>query len=134
MSDKPAIGFIGVGLMGHGMAANILKGGYSLTVMGNRNRAPVEDLLAHGATEVTSAREMAQRCDVICLCLPNSDLVEALMLGPDGIIENARPGLTVIGVAYLAATMAPLVIPSFRAMDRPGAARPVVLAEAPGTS
>ncbi|MCB0906798.1 MAG: MFS transporter [Nocardioidaceae bacterium] len=44
------------------------------------------------------------------------------------------PGLTVIGVAYLAATMAPLVIPSFRAMDRPGAARPVVLAEAPGTS
>jgi hypothetical protein len=40
----------------------------------------------------------------------------------------------VIGVAYLAATMAPLVIPSFRAMDRPGVARPVVLAEAPGTS
>jgi MFS family permease len=44
------------------------------------------------------------------------------------------PALMVIGVAYLAATMAPLVIPSFRAMDRPGVARPVVLAEAPGTS
>ncbi|MCB1332626.1 MAG: NAD(P)-dependent oxidoreductase [Roseivivax sp.] len=124
MSDKPAIGFIGVGLMGHGMAANILKGGYSLTVMGNRNRAPVEDLLAHGATEVTSAREMAQRCDVICLCLPNSDLVEALMLGPDGIIENARPGLTVIDSTTANPT-------STEALARQMAARGLHLVDAP---
>ena len=49
------IGFIGVGLMGHGMAKNIVEKGYPLTVMGHRNRAPVEDLLGRGASEAKIA-------------------------------------------------------------------------------
>ena len=60
VSDKPAIGFIGVGYMGHGMAANILKGGYDLRVKGNRNRAPVDDLVSRGAVEAASPRAMAE--------------------------------------------------------------------------
>ena len=59
MSDKPVVGFIGVGLMGHGMAKNILQGGYPLVIKANRNRGPVESLLGMGATEVQTAREMA---------------------------------------------------------------------------
>ena len=43
------IGFIGAGLMGHGMAKNIVEKGYPLTVLGHRNRAPIEDLLGRGA-------------------------------------------------------------------------------------
>ncbi len=73
------IGFIGVGLMGHGMAKNILEAGYSLTVLGNRNRAPVDDLVARGATEAASARELAQQSDIVFLCLPGAPQVEAVV-------------------------------------------------------
>ncbi len=96
MSGKPVIGFIGVGLMGHGMAKNILEGGYELWVKGNRNRAPVDDLVAKGAKEAASPREMAGVCDIIHLCLSNSAQVEGAMRGEDGILAGARPGLIVI--------------------------------------
>lgn len=98
MSDggKPVIGFMGVGLMGHGMAANILKAGYPLLVKGNRNRAPVEDLLASGAQEAATPREIAGRADIVQLCLPNSAAVEAAILGPDGLLAGGRAGLIVI--------------------------------------
>ena len=55
------IGFLGLGLMGHGMAKNIVEKGYPLTVLGHRNRAPVEDLVKRGAKEAKSAREKALR-------------------------------------------------------------------------
>lgn len=45
------IGFIGVGMMGHGIAKNLLLKGYSMIIRGHRNRAPVDDLVAQGATE-----------------------------------------------------------------------------------
>jgi 3-hydroxyisobutyrate dehydrogenase-like beta-hydroxyacid dehydrogenase len=51
MAQQERVGFIGVGLMGHGMARNIAEKGFPLTVMGHRNRAPVEDLVARGARE-----------------------------------------------------------------------------------
>lgn len=94
--DKPVIGFIGLGFMGHGMAKNILKGGYPLWVRGNRNRVPVDSLVAMGATEAASPADMAARCDIIHLCLSNSPQVEAVIGGPDGILVGARPGLVVI--------------------------------------
>ena len=53
MSNKPRIGFIGVGLMGHGMAKNILEAGYPLTIMGHKNRKPLTDLVKRGAKEAT---------------------------------------------------------------------------------
>lgn len=96
MNDKPVIGFIGVGLMGHGMAKNILKGGYPLWVKGHRNRTPVESLVSMGAREAASPREMAQACDIIHICLSNSPQVEAVVRGPDGILAGAREGLIVI--------------------------------------
>ena len=95
-TDRPAIGFIGVGWMGHGMAANILEGGYPLRIKGNRNREPVEDLVARGATEAASPREMAEGCEIVHLCLSNSPQVEAVMRGPDGILASGREGLVVI--------------------------------------
>lgn len=96
MTDKPVIGFIGVGFMGHGMAKNILKGGYDLWVKGNRNRAPVESLVGMGAKEAATAKEMAENCDVIHICLSNSPQVEAVFYGDDGLLAGARDGLTVI--------------------------------------
>ena len=96
MSDKPVIGFIGVGLMGHGMAKNILKGGYDLWIKGNVNREPVDSLVGMGAKEAASPKEMAEACDIIHICLSNSPQVEAVIRGPDGILAGAREGLIVI--------------------------------------
>ncbi|WP_425072835.1 NAD(P)-dependent oxidoreductase [Sagittula sp. S175] len=96
MTDKPIIGFIGLGYMGHGMAKNLVEKGYTVFVKGNRNRTPVDSLVAKGATEVATAREMAERCDVIHTCLSNSPQVEAVFRGADGILAGARAGLVVI--------------------------------------
>jgi len=95
-NTKPVIGFIGVGYMGHGMAKNIRNAGYELWIKGNVNRTPVDSLLAMGAHEATSAKDMAAKCDIIHICLSNSPMVEAVIRGEDGILAGARPGLIVI--------------------------------------
>jgi phosphonate C-P lyase system protein PhnG len=66
------IGFIGVGLMGHGMAKNIVEKGYALTVMGHRNRTPVEDLLTRGAKEAKSPKALAEASSIVFLCVTGS--------------------------------------------------------------
>ena len=95
-ATKPTVGFIGVGLMGHGLAKNILLGGHELWIKGNRNRVPVESLIGMGAHEAESVAEMVQDCDVIHLCLSNSKQVEDIIRGSDGILENAKDGLIVV--------------------------------------
>ena len=60
MSEKPTIGFIGVGFMGHGMASNILKNGYPLIIKGNQNRAPIDDLVRKGAVEADSISRLVK--------------------------------------------------------------------------
>jgi 3-hydroxyisobutyrate dehydrogenase-like beta-hydroxyacid dehydrogenase len=94
MSER--VGFIGVGRMGHGMARNLLEKGFSLTVLGHRNRAPVEDLVARGAREARTARELAEGCAVVFLCVSGSPQVEATVHGEDGILAAARPGFILV--------------------------------------
>jgi 3-hydroxyisobutyrate dehydrogenase-like beta-hydroxyacid dehydrogenase len=77
--DHESIGFVGVGLMGHGMAKNIVEKGYRLTVTAHRNRAPVDDLVKRGASEAASAREVAAHSEIIFLCLTGSPQVEAVI-------------------------------------------------------
>jgi 3-hydroxyisobutyrate dehydrogenase-like beta-hydroxyacid dehydrogenase len=92
---KDRIGFVGVGLMGHGMAKNVVEKGFPLTVIAHRNRAPVEDLLSRGAKEARSLRELAEASDTIVLCVTGSPEVEAVLAGPDGLLSTGRK-LTVI--------------------------------------
>ena len=94
--SKPVIGFIGVGLMGAGMAKNIVTKGYPLVIMGHRNREPVERLIGLGAKEVRSAKALASECDIIHLCVTGSPQVEALMNGPEGILAGGKKGLIII--------------------------------------
>lgn len=89
------VGFIGVGLMGHGMARNILEKGFPLTVLGHRNRQPVEDLVRRGAAEATSAKRLADICDVVVLCVTGSPQVKALVNGPEGLASAGKP-ITII--------------------------------------
>ena len=93
---KPVIGFIGVGLMGAGMAKNILTKGYPLMIMGHTNREPVERLKKLGATEATSPKELASKVDVLHLCVTGSPQVESIINGPDGIFASGKKGLIVI--------------------------------------
>src|SRR5512133_2377852 len=89
------VGYVGIGLMGHGAAKNILEKGYPITILGRRNRAAVDDLVSRGAAHARSVADLAAQSDVIFLFLPTTTEVESLMLGDDGIIQLARPGQVV---------------------------------------
>jgi 3-hydroxyisobutyrate dehydrogenase-like beta-hydroxyacid dehydrogenase len=94
--SKESIGFIGVGLMGHGMAKNIVEKGFALTVMGRRNRKPVEDLVLRGAKEARSPREVGERSTIVFLCVTGSPEVEAVIRGADGLRAGLRPGAVIV--------------------------------------
>ncbi len=90
------VGFIGVGLMGHGAAKNILEGGYPLTVMANRNRVPVDDLISRGATEAKTPAELAAKVDLLFTCVSDSSVMTKVVLGDDGVLPGARRGLILV--------------------------------------
>jgi 3-hydroxyisobutyrate dehydrogenase-like beta-hydroxyacid dehydrogenase len=93
----PTIGFIGAsGLMGHGMAKNLLAKGHPLAITVHRNRARIADLLAAGAQEVPSGAAMAARCDTVFLCVTGTPQVEAMVAGDQGLLSGARPGLVIV--------------------------------------
>jgi 2-hydroxy-3-oxopropionate reductase len=98
------IGFIGLGIMGRPMARNLLKAGYSLVVH-SRSRGPVDEIAGAGAKVGTSSRDVATQCDVLITMLPNSPEVEQVVLGRDGVIEGARPGMILLDMS----TISPLV-------------------------
>ncbi|WP_112321403.1 NAD(P)-dependent oxidoreductase [Oceanibium sediminis] len=76
---QETIGFVGVGLMGHGMAKNLLAGGYPLTVIAHRNRAPVEDLVSRGAREADTLGALGAVSSIVFICAPGSPQVEAIV-------------------------------------------------------
>lgn len=86
------VGYIGLGIMGKAMARNLLKAGYPVTVH-NRSRAAVDELAGEGAQAAESPRQVAEASDVVFTNLPDSPDVELVALGPDGIVEAARPGM-----------------------------------------
>lgn len=89
------VGYIGLGLMGKSMARNIVRAGFPLVVH-NRSRGAVAELVAEGAQQAFSPAEVAALVDVVFTNLPDSPDVEAVALGPSGIIEAARPGLMMV--------------------------------------
>ncbi len=86
------IGYIGLGLMGNSIARNILKKGFPLVVH-NRSLKAVEELSAEGARAATSPTEVASLVDVVFTNLPDTPDVEKVVLGKDGILAGAHPGL-----------------------------------------
>ena len=90
------VGFIGVGLMGAGMAKNIVTKGFPLTVLGHKKRDAVDRLVGLGAKEAQTPAELGRASDIVVLCLPSSTEVEAVTLGPSGLLEGGREGLVVV--------------------------------------
>ena len=95
---KPIIGFIGIGNMGAPMAQNLLKAGYPLVVYDLREKA-IEGLVKASAEKASSARNLASRSSIVITMLPASPDVEAVVLGPEGIIEGAKSGDMVIDMS-----------------------------------
>lgn len=79
MQQNEKVGFIGVGLMGHGISKNILRAGYPLTVIAHKNRAPVENLVSLGAHEARSLKELAKSATLVFICAPGSPQVEQII-------------------------------------------------------
>jgi len=94
--SKPRIGFVGVGLMGHGIARNLVAKDFPVTLRLHRNRKAAEDLLAGGAREVGSYAELARTADIVMLCVTGAPQVEEVGRGTDGIASGGRDGLIVI--------------------------------------
>jgi 3-hydroxyisobutyrate dehydrogenase-like beta-hydroxyacid dehydrogenase len=94
MSKK--IGFVGVGMMGHGMAKNLLAKGFAVTLMAHKNRKPIEDLLGQGATEAKTPKQIAEQSDVVIFCVTGAPQVEEIVFGKDGVLQATRADVIVL--------------------------------------
>jgi 2-hydroxy-3-oxopropionate reductase len=100
MSDR-TVGFVGVGIMGKPMAENVMAAGYDV-VAHNRSREPVEALADQGATPADSPAEVTEASDVVVTVLPDTDAVESVVRGEDGILEALDPGQVYIDMSTIA--------------------------------
>jgi 3-hydroxyisobutyrate dehydrogenase-like beta-hydroxyacid dehydrogenase len=90
------VGMVGIGLMGHGIASNIVKHGHRLCVLAHEGNQPLDQLVAAGTTVMHSAAELAARSDIVILVLTGSPQVEAVLTGPGGVLAGLKPGSVVI--------------------------------------
>lgn len=123
MSNKPTLGFIGLGIMGRPMAHNLLAAGFPLVVH-NRSRAAVENLVAAGAADGGSPGGVAARAQIVVTCLPDTAAVQAIVAGPDGILEHLDAGDIIIDMSTIAPAAA-------RELAEQAARRQVALLDAP---
>ncbi len=88
-------GGVGLGTMGSAMAANLLRGGFDVTVW-NRTTGRAGDLVAAGAIEAATPASAASAADVIVICVSDTPDVEAVLFAPDGVSTGARSGSLVV--------------------------------------
>jgi len=97
---QPIVGFIGLGIMGRGMARNIANAGFPLFVY-NRTASRMAELADVGAKPTTSPADVARHCDIIITCVSDTPDVEAVITGPDGVIHGIKPGALVIDMSTI---------------------------------
>jgi 3-hydroxyisobutyrate dehydrogenase len=94
-TNATTVGLIGVGLMGHGIATNILKAGYQLAFLSHPGNQPTDDLIALGANAQPHVAEIARRSQIIILCVTGSPALEAILY-QDGLLNALKPGTVII--------------------------------------
>ncbi len=94
------VGFIGLGIMGRGMAANLLKAGFELMVW-NRTASRADELAAAGAAVAASPADLAAHCTVIFSCVSDTPDVSEVLLGEEGAIHGARPGSLIVDMSTI---------------------------------
>ena len=122
---KPSVGFIGLGLMGRPMAANLLKAGYELTVW-NRTASRADALVAAGAKRAATPREAAAASEVLITIVSDPPALEAVLWGDDGALEGLRRGSVLVDSSTISPALA-------RRVAKTVAARGVEFLEAPVT-
>ena len=90
------IGMIGIGMMGHGIASNLLKHGWRLTLLEHPGNQPLTDLLAAGARTCQTPKQLAAQTDVVILCVTGTPQVEAVLMGHEGVLQGLQAGTLVI--------------------------------------
>ena len=95
MNGKPEIGFVGLGEMGKWMAVNLIKAGFPLKFFA-RKREVVEEMIAQGGKAVPSLKDLARESPWIIFCLPDTETVESVPFGKEGITDVLKPGQVVI--------------------------------------
>jgi len=95
------IGMIGIGMMGHGIATNIVGNGHPPAFLEHPGNQPVGALVAAGARPMTSIAALAAESDIVILCVTGSPEVEDVLLRAGGLLESMRPGTIVIDFKLL---------------------------------
>lgn len=90
------IGMVGIGLMGHGIASNIVKHGYRIVLLEHPGNQALDGLVEAGATTTDSVASLAAAADMIILCVTGTPEVEDVLLRKGGLLENLKPGTIVI--------------------------------------
>jgi 3-hydroxyisobutyrate dehydrogenase len=90
-----SVGFLGLGIMGSGMSSNLLARGHDVVVW-NRTTTRMEPLVQLGASAADSPADVAARCDVVLLCVSDTPDVEAIVEGPNGLLEGLREGSLIV--------------------------------------
>ena len=108
MSEQ--VGFIGLGIMGQGMARNLLKAGFGLTVW-NRTASRADALVSEGATRSGSPADLAAQCDVIVICVSDTPDVEAVLFDEAGVFHGVRSGSLIVDCS----TISPIKTQQFAA-------------------
>ncbi len=93
---KMKIGVIGVGIMGQGIASNLLKHGHSLLLLEHPGNQPLDALTEAGARTMSRASDLAAQVELVLLCVTGTPQVEAILLGENGVLSGLRPGTVVI--------------------------------------
>lgn len=96
MQSKQAVGMIGIGLMGQGIAHNVVKHGYPFALLDHPGNQPIDRLTASGARVCRTAAEVAAQSDVVILCVTGAPQVEAVITGASGVLEGIKSGAIVV--------------------------------------
>jgi 3-hydroxyisobutyrate dehydrogenase len=100
VSVSERVGFIGLGIMGRGMARNLLKAGFDVRVW-NRTASRMDELAGEGAKATESPADLAAQSDIIITCVSDTPDVEAVILGENGVIHGANAGALVIDMSTI---------------------------------
>lgn len=114
MTDRVA--FIGIGIMGSGMAANLLAS-FGELVVWNRSAEKLEELVSSGAQAADSLADLAERADLIFVCVSDTAAVEDVIAGDDGLIDHLRPGSLIVDMSTISPSAS---MDLSKALDRNG--------------
>lgn len=98
------IGYAGMGIMGRGMAANMLRAGHDVTVW-NRTRSRTESLVSRGAAVAETPAALAAACDIIMMCVSDTPDVEDVTFGPSGLAEGLVAGKLIVDHSTISASV-----------------------------